>query len=763
MAPRARGALRRAARLLALVAAWAVAAGFAAAEVHLPSLLASRSGVTPPRKREQAVQLRAAVAPPGASHAAPLAFPALAQTVHAPHSYVVGHEHVVRRWGAAQGGSRRVLVAWTCEATRCGGVWRAAARRALAAEAAAAGVQGGVDALFVTGGATAVMGRRAAALTEAEREAFGDVVALPVPAGGGPRRGLTVLALSAYLARYWGERFEYVVLAQCGVLVRLSAALAVLPAPGSPPEPGLLAAKCLEAAYRASDVQLSESACFAALGVAAYATDTTGASGKASSSSRRPWAVAMADAQRVPRSTLEALNAAAASGFAGADPKAILLGVGLVRALAEYAERGAALSEADGESEAALLVRALAPNVTRRAMLRGCAMPGCVGDGERWCGESSHGSPASLSFVAGLDADAMEGVVDALARVGKLCFTKCYAAAAALRRGDDAACGGMRAQLAPPLDAAPQLLSQPTLPTVDAELPVLLIALDGKRGAASEAQLRRRHPHLTRVGALDARGGAKGLDAMDAAAQGAKTLVSGGTNSATEIGCSVSHLRAAAMVAALNLSAALVAEDDASFELAEHWAQPGLGAAYAAELPPDWAVLQLLVHAPCDEFVGLHAAWREAGRPPAMPHVHDTLHSTGAYLLSRRGAEAILRRFTDPATLAALYDQAKVARDASGDDEQALAASVAAAAARVRFDLSQGCARCNGCVTADRCVVYGDHHRGGVLVATPPPLVDTLGDAGSIHMGHKAYHIASKDFVQEWLRSAKTCPKRRRA
>ena len=66
-------------------------------------------------------------------------------------------------------------------------------------------------------------------------------------------------------------------------------------------------------------------------------------------------------------------------------------------------------------------------------------------------------------------------------------------------------------------------------------------------------------------------------------------------------------------------------------------------------------------------------------------------------------------------------------------------------------------------MTADRCVVYGDHHRGGVLVATPPPLVDTLGDAGSIHMGHKAYHIASKDFVQEWLRSAKTCPKRRRA
>ncbi len=169
-------------------------------------------------------------------------------------------------------------------------------------------------------------------------------------------------------------------------------------------------------------------------------------------------------------------------------------------------------------------------------------MPGCVGDGERWCGESSHGSPASLSFVAGLDADAMEGVVDALARVGKLCCTKCYAAAAALRRGDDAACGGMRAQLAPPLDAAPQLLSQPTLPTVDAELPVLLIALDGKRGAASEAQLRRRHPHLYRVVALDARGGAKGLDAMDAAAQGAKTLVSGGTNSATEIGCSVSHL-----------------------------------------------------------------------------------------------------------------------------------------------------------------------------------------------------------------------------
>ena len=862
--PPARALLARL-RAFALAAALALALARCAGGLSLPTVLPSRSGVTPvlfkaergaPGANVEGVSggasgrggagggARARRGGEGAGDAVDLGPVAFAGS-GARSVLAYGHAAITRRWGAGAGGvdgaggapaRERVLVAWMCGEgyiPRCDARWRRAARSALADDAAVLGTladQFALETLFVAGAPPP--GAAARAALAAERDAHGDVltVSAPVAGAGADRPAARVASLVTYVTRFWPARHAFVVKADCGVLVRpaplLKAARDAARAAGSGAR--LLAAKCMEPVRRASDVVLADSACYAALGAQAYTPgkEARGTSrGKtkrvAASPKRDSWAVSLLSPS-APPAVEEVIAAAAANGtgrkarFAGVDPSAYMLGSELVRVLAEaVAPRhvgtsevaSTALPEVLARSEAALLAHVLPDAVSARAMLRGCAGPRCTPEQTQWC-SASDGSADSLAFVSELGAHALDGVARAVRSLGKLCFEECYAAANELARGAQAvrallasrtpilpgtapaimpAAGGSNeaddgsalsvaaavAAACGPIRARGEGVAELALNAASASaegsgrgIPALLISLDGERSTGAEARLLARHGKVLRVPALDARNAVAAE--LDAAAAGASALVSLGVNSAGEIGCTVSHLRAAAMVVALDLPVALVAEDDASFELVDG----SFGGAVApdlAELPADFAVLQLLVHASCAELVALHSAWLEAGRPNAMEHARDSHHSTGAYLLSQRGARDIVSRFTrgGEETVRALMEWGReggVSAHESGlsvsGDARALA-RLSRTVVELPYDLMLGrCASCGGCATADRCVVYSaEHHTGGVYVATPPRMVDTLavGDSGSIHAKNKAYHLASRDFVLAWASAAMQC------
>jgi hypothetical protein len=100
----------------------------------------------------------------------------------------------------------------------------------------------------------------------------------------------------------------------------------------------------------------------------------------------------------------------------------------------------------------------------------------------------------------------------------------------------------------------------------------------------------------------------------------------------------LSHLSAARQMVADNLSAALIVEDSAHFGLAPRW--PFRLSELVAQLPATWTTLQLhhtadLTYAPPmgDAPVGL----------TIVPYGGSTMSGTVAYLLSRRGADALMR------------------------------------------------------------------------------------------------------------------------
>ena len=115
-----------------------------------------------------------------------------------------------------------------------------------------------------------------------------------------------------------------------------------------------------------------------------------------------------------------------------------------------------------------------------------------------------------------------------------------------------------------------------------------------------------------------------------------------------ELGCSLSHLRAIKTAYDDGYPFALILEDDISFETLQYWKRSLLS--MIEKLPPLWDHLQLTVHATRQVYTQLRLRWGREKRPLFLPtrsnltnqtstNSPPVYHSTGAYVLSRRGME----------------------------------------------------------------------------------------------------------------------------
>lgn len=104
--------------------------------------------------------------------------------------------------------------------------------------------------------------------------------------------------------------------------------------------------------------------------------------------------------------------------------------------------------------------------------------------------------------------------------------------------------------------------------------------------------------------------------------------------SSSEIGCTLSHLRAIKLAYDRNLSEVLIVEDDASFLLSPYWKQPL--SQYIAQAPKDWGVLKLFWDIPEQVPEGdTVEEYRSLSR--------RTIY-TVAYIINRSAMEQILQR-----------------------------------------------------------------------------------------------------------------------
>mmetsp|Transcript_12647 Transcript_12647/g.38053 ORF Transcript_12647/g.38053 Transcript_12647/m.38053 type:complete len:349 (-) Transcript_12647:166-1212(-) len=105
-------------------------------------------------------------------------------------------------------------------------------------------------------------------------------------------------------------------------------------------------------------------------------------------------------------------------------------------------------------------------------------------------------------------------------------------------------------------------------------------------------------------------------------------------NAAGELGCTLSHLAAARQLILDGHEAALVVEDDARFDLASRW--PFSLTQLIDQLPPDWTTLQL--------YHGSHTQPpRDVGASVTISPCSPGMTGTLAYILSRRGADSLMR------------------------------------------------------------------------------------------------------------------------
>ena len=174
-------------------------------------------------------------------------------------------------------------------------------------------------------------------------------------------------------------------------------------------------------------------------------------------------------------------------------------------------------------------------------------------------------------------------------------------------------------------------------------------ALSRADAGAARAQLRDGFAGVFDIRNVDAVGGEISLLAAAAAIPPTcEELWSNGsaTSSPRErtgvLGCTLSHLLAIRAAHEAGLEVAVVLEDDLEPSLTRFWTVSL--AQFIASLPPAWQVVQLA-------SIGNARMWRElqllsadAGSP-AVLSVRN-LWSTGAYIINRRGMEAVLTRYS---------------------------------------------------------------------------------------------------------------------
>ena len=173
-------------------------------------------------------------------------------------------------------------------------------------------------------------------------------------------------------------------------------------------------------------------------------------------------------------------------------------------------------------------------------------------------------------------------------------------------------------------------------------------AISWADAGAARAQLRDGFAGVFDIRNVDAVGGEISLLAAAATIPPTcEELWSNGTVTSTPreragvLGCALSHLLAIRAAYEAGLEVASVLEDDAEPSLTRFWTVSL--AQFIASLPPAWQVVQLA-------SIGNARMWRElqqlsadAGSPAVLPV--RNLWSTGAYVISRRGMEAVLTRY----------------------------------------------------------------------------------------------------------------------
>lgn len=110
--------------------------------------------------------------------------------------------------------------------------------------------------------------------------------------------------------------------------------------------------------------------------------------------------------------------------------------------------------------------------------------------------------------------------------------------------------------------------------------------------------------------------------------------------SSSEIGCTLSHLRAIKQAYDRNLSEVLIVEDDASFLLSPYWDRPL--SQYIAQAPPDWGVLKLFWDMPeQDEYTRKGCSeLSDSSERYSLSHRSDY---TVAYIINRSAMERVLQ------------------------------------------------------------------------------------------------------------------------
>jgi GR25 family glycosyltransferase involved in LPS biosynthesis len=167
-----------------------------------------------------------------------------------------------------------------------------------------------------------------------------------------------------------------------------------------------------------------------------------------------------------------------------------------------------------------------------------------------------------------------------------------------------------------------------------AGIPFFYISLNtSETGAARSRRLRRafRGHTLVHVPAVD--GNASAREYVQSEPRFHHLLK---RNTPSEMGCSLSHVRAIqaadAYCASAGCDMAVVMEDDATADLLPLWTS-SLDA-LASSLPDNWAVVQLQLIAQEREWLAMMAEWR--ARPSmAIPHDRRSHFGTGAYLIHR--------------------------------------------------------------------------------------------------------------------------------
>jgi Glycosyltransferase family 25 (LPS biosynthesis protein) len=184
------------------------------------------------------------------------------------------------------------------------------------------------------------------------------------------------------------------------------------------------------------------------------------------------------------------------------------------------------------------------------------------------------------------------------------------------------------------------------------------------------------------------------------------------------LGCSLGHLKTISYLHRLNLSRAIIIEDDASIELLPFWTT-SLDE-FVSELPPRWSMVQLSLTGSADMWRDAHSKWQRQGGAVSK---NRRFWGAVAYLISRRGINAIVGAY--------------------GLD---------------RFDLSS-----LHCINSDVDLLKQADARGSYYIATPPLFTFTDTFASQVQItnqftefgqlpdhGRANVHFLSRYYAFEW-------------